>query len=141
MDFKNIHIGKVISQRVKESEIKTVRICNFFKCTEEEIVMMYEAENLYPDIILKWCKLLKYDFFRLYSQHLMLYAPVSKEDSLNLRKKESSLPYFRKSIYSTEVIDFIIELIKTGAKTKKQVIEEYNIPKATLYKWTQKYDK
>lgn len=51
----------------------------------------------------------------------------------------SGLPTFRKNIYTKEVIDFILELIETGEKTKAQVIQEYNIPKSTLHKWIYKY--
>ena len=77
MNFKNIHIGQMIQKEVAESGIEMSRICNFFKCPEEEIKEMYTQENLSTDIILKWSKLLEYDFFRLYTQHLILYAPPS----------------------------------------------------------------
>ena len=77
-------------------------------------------------------------FFRVYSQHLILYAPSSaieeKEKSL-----KSSLPQFRKNIYTKEVIDFILEQISSGEMTKNRVIERYRIPKTTLYKWISKY--
>lgn len=46
--------------------------------------------------------------------------------------------YFRKNIYTREVIDFILEMVEKREKTKKQIIEEYNIPKTTLYKWIEK---
>lgn len=49
------------------------------------------------------------------------------------------MPQFRKNIYTKEIIYFILEIIQTGEKTKKQVIEDYNIPKTTLYKWIEKY--
>lgn len=137
MNFKDIHIGNLISKRVSECGTETRRICNFFKCTEEKIIGMYCSESLDTDILLKWSKLLEYDFFRVYSQHLILYAPSSKTDGFE--KKISSLPQFRKNIYTKEIIDFILEMIDTGKKTKLQIMEEYKIPKTTLYKWIDKY--
>ncbi|QCX52814.1 transposase [Elizabethkingia sp. JS20170427COW] len=137
MNFKQIHIGSLIHQKVDEEDIDMVRISNFLKCTEEEVTAMYQQENLPTDILLKWSKLLEYDFFRIYSQHLILYAP----SSVKREKKQSQatqLPVFRKNIYTKEIIDFIVELINTHKKTKKQIIEEYNIPKTTLYKWLMK---
>ena len=98
---------------------------------------MYTRENLPTDVLLKWSKLLEYDFFRMYSQHLILYAPPSANEKTERQK--TTLPQFRKNIYTKEVIDFILEMIKTGEKTKTQVIEEYNIPKTTLYKWISKH--
>lgn len=51
------------------------------------------------------------------------------------------MPHFRKNIYTKEVINFMLEMIETGKKTKSQVISEYNIPKTTLYKWIEKNKK
>lgn len=139
MNFKNIHIGTLINQAVTESRIAMSRICNFMKCNEEEINQMYLQENLPTDILLKWSKLLKYDFFRLYSQHLIFYAPPSSEEKTNTKPK-TILPQFRKNIYTKEIIDFILEQVSSGEMTKTQVMEKYKIPKTTLYKWISKYN-
>ena len=138
MNFKNIHIGTLINQAVTESGIAMSRICNFMKCEEEEVKQIYLQENLSTDILLKWSKLLEYDFFRIYSQHLILYAPVSA-DNENTKTQKTNLPQFRKNIYTKEIIDFILEQVSTGEMTKTQVMEKYNIPKTTLYKWISKY--
>lgn len=141
-NFKHIHIGQMIKERIAESEMETLRICNFFNCTEDEVIEMYQQENLPTDILLKWSKLLEYDFFRIYSQHLILYAPPSANEKRSKKEdKKQTVPQFRKNIYTKEVIDFIIEQIDTEKMTKKQIIERYNIPKTTLYKWISKYKK
>ena len=136
MNFKSIHIGILINKAVTESGIEMSRICNFFNCTEDEVIEMYQQENLPTDILLKWCKLLEYDFFRIYSQHLILYAPVKSE---NPNREKSLLPQFRKNIYTREIIDFILERIQTNEMSKNEVIERYGIPKTTLYKRISKY--
>ncbi|KMQ63507.1 transposase [Chryseobacterium sp. BLS98] len=135
--LKSIHIGKLIKIRWKELTISMERTCNFFKLNENEIEKMFELENLNTDYLLKWCKLLQYDFFRLYSQHLILYSPEQR----NIKSKNTSLPQFRKNIYTKEMIDFILDEINTGEKTPQQVMEDYKIPKTTLYKWIIKYSK
>lgn len=137
MNYKNIHIGQMMRERVAESGIEISRICSFLQNSELEIEKMYESENLSTDVLLKWSKLLEYDFFRLYSQHLILYAPSSKEENSKLKK--TGLPKFRKNIYTREVIDFILDKIQSGKMTKTEVINRYKIPKTTLYKWISKY--
>ena len=137
MNFKDIHIGSLLNQLVTESGIELSRICNFLNCTEEELEKMYKHKSLDTEILLRWCKLLEYDFFRIYSQHLILYAPPSAGKEKG--NKKSNLPRFRKNIYTKEVIDFIIEQIETGEMTKNEVMARYNIPKTTLYKWISKH--
>ena len=114
------------------------RICNFLKCSKEEIEKMYTQENLSTDILLKWSKLLDYDFIRVYTQHLILYAPTSAKAE-NTKKQKPVLPRFRKNIYTKEIIDFVLEQINTKKMTKTEVMERYGIPKTTLYKWISKY--
>ena len=138
MNFKEIHIGKMLKTTVTESGIAMSRICNFMKCSEEDINQMYLQENLSTDVLLKWSKLLEYDFFRLYSQHLIFYAPPSSEQKTK-RNTKTVLPQFRKNIYTKEVISFILEQISTGEMTKNEVMEKYKIPKTTLYKWISKH--
>ncbi len=127
----------MIEKRVSELKMEMPRISNFFQETDEDICEMYLKENLPTDILLKWSKLLKYDFFRIYSQHLVLYAPPMGAEKKE--GKKTGLPQFRKNIYTKEVIDFILDQMTTGEMTKTQVMERYRIPKTTLYKWVSKY--
>ncbi|MGU3376560.1 transposase [Chryseobacterium sp. M5A1_1a] len=142
-NFKSIHIGSLIQQKVEESAIETDRICNFLKCSEMEIEKMYNEMDLPTNTLLLWSKLLEYDFFRIYTQHLILYSPPSLLYSKEQKPENQNalIPKFRKNIYTIELIDFILEMIQTGEKTKSQVINEYGIPKTTLFKWIQKYSK
>ena len=139
LNFKHIHIGQMIKERIAESGIEMSRICNFLKCSKEEIEKMYTQKNLYTDILLKWSKLLDYDFFRIYTQHLILYAPAAKEKSKQQEKQKSSSPQFRKNIYTKEIINFVLEQINTKEMTRTEVMKRYGIPKTTLYKWISKY--
>lgn len=138
LDLKNIHIGSMIQSHVEQNEFEMTRISKFMRSSEKEIEVMYLQKDLPTDVLLRWSKLLQYDFFRVYSQHLILFAP-QKSSVQTKEDKKSVLPQFRKNLYTQEIINFILELIRTGKRTKKQVMEEYNIPKSTLYKWLEKY--
>ncbi|BAP30991.1 uncharacterized protein CHSO_1954 [Chryseobacterium sp. StRB126] len=138
-DFKNIHIGDLISKRVEEKAFDSVRVCNFLKCTDKEWEVIQSQKSLDTNILLRLSTLLEYDFFRLYSQYLILYAPQGSNYN-KAGDKKSSLPYYRKNIYTKEIVDFILEQLENGIKTKLQIIEEYRIPKSTLYKWINKYN-
>lgn len=142
MNFKNIYLGKLINERVMECKVEMPRICKFMKCSEEEILKMYKAKSIDTDKLLRWSKLLEYDFFRIYTQHLILYAPPSAKDKKTTalpKNNVGALPKFRKNIYTQEIIEFILEQIENGEMSKTQVIETYKIPKTTLYKWLKKH--
>ncbi|MDP9962254.1 transposase [Chryseobacterium lathyri] len=137
MNLKNINIGALIKEIVAQSGIDMSRICSFLKYSEEEVISMYNEENLDTNTLLRWSKLLEYDFFRIYSQHLILYCPFKKEQNKNVN---TQLPQFRKNIYTKEMRDFILEKINKGEKTCSEAINDYGIPKTTLYKWVKKYN-
>ncbi len=135
-NLKDIHIGTLVREYVNEQDIDMSRICRFLHSTENEILEMYSMKSLDVDVLLKWSKLLKYDFFRLYSNHLILYAPVARQNKNGVKSK---LPQFRKSLYTKEIIDFILELLINKKKTPVEIINQYRIPKSTLNKWISKY--
>jgi len=139
--FKDIHVGKLIQLAVKEQEIEEDRIANFLKIDKDEIEKMYQMKSMETELLLRWSKLLEYDFFRIFSQHLVWYAPTRNKEKKKKTEKKSKLPQFRKNIYTAELIKFIVELVQSGEKTRGQIIEEYNIPRNTLYRWLTKYEK
>lgn len=136
MNLKEIHIGSLVKAKAEELRISPDRITNFLRCNEDEIEAMYEQEYMGTDKLLRWSKLLRYDFFRIYTGHLILYAPPSKTDRV-IKISDSHLE-FRKSIYTEEVKLFILDKIITGQMTVTEVITKYKIPKTTLYKWIKK---
>lgn len=140
-NFKNIYIGKLIEQRMKECDISLERAAKFLKLEEDEVEQMYEAKSLNCDILLRWSKLLEYDFFRIYCQHLILYAPQYVSKTKRKKSKETKLPVFKKNIYTQEVILYLVELVEDGKKTCRQIQKEYNIPGTTILRWANKYGK
>ncbi|WP_308006700.1 transposase [uncultured Chryseobacterium sp.] len=137
-NVKKIHIGKLIHQKVNEKGIDMYRIEKFLKCSEEEIFSMYQKPSIDSEILLRWSKLLKYDFFRIYVQHIILFSPSEK--SKTEAQETQKLPSYRKNVYTKEIINFVLELLNSGLKTKTEITEEYKIPKTTLYKWIEKYN-
>ncbi|WP_223559441.1 transposase [Chryseobacterium lathyri] len=140
MDLKHLHIGSMIKEMVTKSGIEIHRICKFLNCNEEDVIKMYESPTFDTEVLLRWSKVLQYDFFRLYSQHLILYSPQSSMNYIQKKKTDNLLPAFRKSLYTKEIVEFVLHKIRKGEMTKSSVISEYKIPKSTLYKWLHKYD-
>ncbi|SHH00068.1 transposase [Chryseobacterium oranimense] len=136
MNLKSIHIGKLIHERVNELQMPVDRIEKFLKCSEEEIENMYLQSSIDTFLLLRWSKLLEYNFFRIYSAHLILYAPPANPGTPS--KQKGNLPVFRKNIYTEEVKNFILEKISSKEMTVNEVILKYRIPKTTLHKWIKK---
>ncbi|MBB4805552.1 hypothetical protein HNP38_000824 [Chryseobacterium defluvii] len=139
-DFKNIHIGNYIKKQIEQEEISIDRICNFFKLKEEEILRMYEEKSLDTDVLLRWSKLAEYDFFRIYVTHLLLYDGISHTKNSRKAKQTGDKIVFRKNIYTREIREFLVKLVASKQKTVVEVMQEYNIPRTTIYKWIRKYE-
>lgn len=137
--MKEIHIGSLIKKRVEELNIDTKRIISFFKIySEKDINNQYDKASIDTSDLLKWSKLLEYDFFRIYTQHIILYAPVGKVDT-STSPKATSLPNYRKNVYTKEIIDFVLDLYTKENKKIQEISDEYNIPKNTIHNWIKKY--
>lgn len=139
--FKHIHIGKLINQCMQKCGVEIERAAAFLKVEEEEVEYMYTQKSLDCEVLLRWSKLLKYDFFRIYSQHLILYSPQDTNKSNRKKKINTGLPLFKKNIYTQEVIFYLVGLLESGKKTYKQIQDEYNIPATTIFRWRDKYAK
>lgn len=135
--IKTIHIGELLLRAVTERDIQEERICKFFGCSALEISEMYTFKSMDTEILLKWCKLLEYDFFRLYTQHLVLYSP--QVNVISKKKGYVTLPSFKKNIYTNEMIEFFLGLINSGEKTVSQIVTEYGVPRATICRWRAKH--
>jgi len=116
MLYKIIHIGEIIKEIVDLQEISIDRILNFFNKDENFVKNIYESKSIDTEILLKWSKLLKYDFFSIYTSHLILYAPPSGADKSMIKSKNIS--QFRKNIYTQEIKNFIIG--KSGLSKHRQ---------------------
>lgn len=139
-NFEKIHIGKLISEIVSVRNFDEYRIETFFKNTDIKIEDVYNSESIDTHYLLKWSKLLKFDFFRVYSQHLSLFSSIRPLEKVTNKNLHSSIPTFKKNLYTKEIINFICDLIKNNKMTVNQVIKEYNIPKTTIYRWIKKYN-
>ncbi len=139
IDYKEIHIGNLIKLRVREKKMGLLRISSFLKCAVEDIEKMYTSTSIDSEMLLKWSKLLEYDFFRIYSQHIILFAPNNSDQEKELSSEKTVLPNFRKSLYTREIIDFILNQYNSGNMSRQEIYNKYNIPKSTFHKWLNKY--
>lgn len=137
--FKEIFIGQLIQKRVQELEVSSDRLGSALQLSHDELEALYQKKTIDTALLLQCSKLLHYDFFRLYSQHLLFYAPKSATNKAKKMNVQSTLPQFKKSIYTVEMITFILELVEKGELTKTEIITKYNIPRTTLYKWIKKH--
>lgn len=140
IDYKEIHMGSLIKLRVREKKIGLLRISSFLKCTVEEVEKMYTSSSIDSGMLLKWSKLLEYDFFRIYSQHIILFAPCNSDQEKESPKEDTALPNFRKSLYTREIIDFMLNQYNSGNMSRQEIYKKYNIPKSTFHKWLNKYN-
>lgn len=138
---RNIHIGRLIKEVVTKQNIDNSLLIKKMDCSGETLLFYYNSKTLDAGLLLKFSKILRYDFFRLYSSHLMLHHGIS--NTLANKKTENIVEgvRIRKNVYTKELISYLLDKIRNNEMTKVEVISKYGVPKTTLYKWMQKYPK
>ena len=141
VNYKHIHIGQCLKGIVEIKEISSSQICSFFQCDYQSILEVYEQETIDSGILLRWCKFLDYNMFMFYHSHLQLYTPSAAGTKLkkSSSKGDNSRYVFRKNLYSPEVVDWILGELNSNRLSVKEVMEKYNIPRTTIYRWQKKY--
>lgn len=137
MNYKSIHIGSCIQKVAEVRNLSVSRACIFLKCSHQDILDMYTQKALESDLLLRWCKLLDYNFFMMYHTHLQLYAPSASGTRFSKHIQPDQIEgfVFRKNIYSPDIIDWILNKLKKGELSPKDVMEKYHIPRTTIYRW------
>lgn len=133
-DFKNLHIGNIIKRRVEELGINPCDVISQIPFSNLE--ELYCKKDLDVELLLTLSKLLSFDLFRIYSQHLILY---SSSHPKTLNREPGYQPVFNRNLYTKDIVDFILELHSRGIKSYTQIHRDYNIPRSTLQKWITKY--
>lgn len=142
MDYKNIHIGSHIKKIAQIKELSITRACIFLKCSHQDILIMYEQETLEAKTLLRWSKLLEYNFFMIYHTHLQMFSPISASTKLIAAKEKEREQYeFRKNIYSEEIILWLLKKMENGELTPQEIINKYHIPRTTIYRWKKRHTK
>ena len=137
--FRQIHIGKLIQSRMEVMGLSIRSLAHKTGIQERMLYKLLQQESLESNLLLQLSKSLNYDFFRIYTHHLLLYSRpnngIKTSRGTNGWKTSQELPEVRKVAYSPEIISHIVYLIGKKRLGKKEAIEKYGIPKTTLYRW------
>lgn len=85
--ISKLHIGKIISELMIEKNISHKDIAKQLDVPEPILSLMLKNDDLGCNILFKLSKILDYDFFRHYSNHL-IYPDYSKNGFDKNVKKE-----------------------------------------------------
>jgi hypothetical protein len=138
---RNIHIGAIINEVIQIKKISIDELKIKMGCTTRILNKYLDSKTMDSSTLLKWSKVLKYDFFRLYSSHLMLHHGISNTLSNKMVDVQVEGIHIRKNVYTKELIEFLVNKVNSKEMSISQVISTYGIPKTTFYKWLQKYSK
>jgi len=69
---KRLHIGNRVQEVFMNSGLSVQQFAGMIPCKVGNIYKIYEREEISTSLLVKICKILQYDFFKLYSQELQL---------------------------------------------------------------------
>lgn len=138
---RNIHIGSIIKEVIQEKKVNIEELKLKIGYSTFAINNLFDSKSIDSMELLKWSKALRYDFFRLYSSHLMFHHGISNSPSKKLDTIEIEGVQIQKNAYTKELVQFLVNKVRNYEMNSSQVINQYGIPKTTFYKWLQKYPK
>ena len=138
-----IHIGELIKKKLEESGMDKTVFANRIKKSYPTTLNIFKKKSIKTEDLLKISKVLKYDFFRVYSAEIQLTCPKATNNvrigaSAKEAGTDSTLPRFKKNLYSAEFIENLVKDINDGKMTRYEAMKKYELPKTTLYRWCRK---
>jgi predicted transcriptional regulator len=136
-----IHIGDLIRRKLEESGMDKTVFANRIKKSYPTTLNIFKKSSIKTDDLLKISKVLKYDFFRIYSADIQLTCPKATNNvriGSSKNTDTTALPRFKKNLYTTEFIDTLVKDINEGKMTRYEAMKKYELPKTTLYRWCRK---
>jgi hypothetical protein len=70
-----IHIGNVIKKKFLESGLSTTDFSNLIACECRNVHRIFNREHSNPELLLRICKALNFDFFSVYSDYIQSGTP------------------------------------------------------------------
>lgn len=137
---KKIHIGQKIRERADFLQIPSERLAERLSIPVSALNEVFSKETIDTGLLLKISKRLNYDFFRLYTGHLIVYAPSSATSKIKEPRQKMNVAFdFRKNVYTPEIIAYFIRKLEKQEISIGEIISKYKIPKSTIYRWKTKY--
>lgn len=138
-----IHIGELIKKKLDESGMDKTVFANRIKKSYPTTLNIFKKKSIKTEDLLKISKVLKYDFFRVYSAEIQLTCPKATNNvrigsAKETATVESGMPRFKKNLYSSEFIETLVRDINDGKMTRYEAMKKYELPKTTLYRWCRK---
>lgn len=85
---EKIHIGKLIKDRFSKSELSIDEFADLIGCNRDNAYNIFRRERLHTDQLLKISKILKFDFFRVYSEYITNETMMQVCITINIPKEE-----------------------------------------------------
>ncbi len=86
--LKNIHIGKIIKEKLKERKISVAEFARQINCERATVYYIFTQKSIDIERLIRISEVLKYDFI------IEIYLSQNK----NINQKEFICPYLQKSL-------------------------------------------
>jgi plasmid maintenance system antidote protein VapI len=89
---RQIIIGSLIKEKFKDSGLSISEFASLIACESRNIQKIFNKEHLSVDLLLKISEALKFDFFKIYSEYLLLEEKQSCSSDESHIRFEVSIP-------------------------------------------------
>jgi len=88
LNTDRIQIGKLIKEQVDRSGLSVEKFANLIPCKRDNIYDIFLRERIDTDLLLKISKILKFDFFKVYSGQIANEMMTQIHITINISNEE-----------------------------------------------------
>ena len=83
-----IQIGQLIEEQFRQSKLSIEGFANSIGCNRDNVYDIFRRERINTDQLLKISKILKFDFFKIYSEQISNEMMIQVQITVNIPREE-----------------------------------------------------
>jgi hypothetical protein len=108
----DIHIGKLIKEKLKDNQIPVVKFASIINTTRENVYGIFKRKSIDTELLIKISKALQFNFFEPFYSELNIELDIDNNITINSKEAKptvNEVEYLKKE---NELLRDIVNLLK-----------------------------
>lgn len=108
----DMHIGKLIKDKVQENQISVVKFASIINTTRENVYGIFKRKSIDTELLIKISKALNFNFFELFYSEINVQLGLKVHEQVVMKTDKTNSNEFDYLRNENELLRDIIKLLK-----------------------------